>query len=98
MSKSGSRRARSRTSASRSSTDNSRLPGGNVGEPLSLREKMMNDTPFTPLWAGVRPKLGMMKDHHAGLVYMYLLTRLDGRTGQCNPATPTIAADLGITE
>lgn len=54
--------------------------------------------PFAPLWAGIRPSLRMMKDHHAGLVYMYLLTRLDGRTGQCNPSVPTIAGELGIDE
>lgn len=57
----------------------------------------MSDTPpYAPLWAGIRPKLREMKKDYAALVYLYLHTKIDRRTGQCNPSVATIAEELGI--
>ena len=57
---------------------------------------MSTTPPYAPLWAGIRPKLKDMIEHHAAAVYLYLLSRLDVRTGRCDPSTEGIAEDLGI--
>ena len=51
---------------------------------------------FRKLYVGIRPHLKRLKQSNATLVYMYLLTRLDDRSGRCDPAALTIAAELGM--
>ncbi|MGB7157385.1 MAG: hypothetical protein WBD40_04930 [Tepidisphaeraceae bacterium] len=57
----------------------------------------MSDQPiYRKLWVGIRPRLHLLTKASAGAVYMYLLTRLNDETGQCDAAAPNVAADLGL--
>lgn len=52
--------------------------------------------PFAKLYVGIRPQLHLLNKANAGLVYMYLLTRRNLKTGQCDAAATTVAAELRL--